>query len=437
MTSAVDLQTRLERAQGHGRLPSVVAGVFEEGRLTWTGSAGQLPEVPPADLQYRIGSITKTLVAVCILRCRDGGLLSLDDPIGRFIPETGYAAATVGSLLAHVSGMQSEPAGPWWERSPGRSVPDLLAANDGSAAVVPPGAGADTYFHYSNLGFALLGEALARVRGASWWEVVEAELLRPLGMSRTTYHPQAPHAHGLSVDHFTGTLTDEPHQDTEAMAPAGQAWSTLTDLARWGDFLATGRPDLLARSTLDEMSAPRPPAPSYGLGLRTLAAAGRTLVGHTGSMPGFLASLFVDRSTRAGCVLLTNATTGVATERVPELLLGDEVPEAVEPWLPTAALPPRVAGLPGLWFWGNTAFELRWHNDRLRLSAPGDGRDADLFELRGERIVGVAGYHRGETLHVHRRADGSIGHLECATFVYTQVPYDRAVDIAGGHPPQQ
>ena len=85
-----------------------------------------------SDTQFRIGSITKTMTAVLVMQCRDDGLLDLDDPIKRFVPETGYASATVRSLLAHVSGMQSEPVGPWWERSPGIPVEELLAANDGS-----------------------------------------------------------------------------------------------------------------------------------------------------------------------------------------------------------------------------------------------------------------------------------------------------------------
>ena len=84
------------------------------------------------------------------------------------MPETGYADATVRDLLAHVSGMQSEPVGSWWERSPGVELDALLAANDGSGAVAGPG----EYYHYSNLGFALLGEAVARLRGATWWDVV-------------------------------------------------------------------------------------------------------------------------------------------------------------------------------------------------------------------------------------------------------------------------
>ncbi len=119
---SVSLDDRLSRLQGRGRLPSVVAGVLTDGSLTWVGGAGDVPG-PPDDTQYRIGSITKTLVAVAVMRLRDEGLLSLSDPIGRFVPETGYAASTVRDLLAHVSGMQSEPVGSWWERSPGVAVP--------------------------------------------------------------------------------------------------------------------------------------------------------------------------------------------------------------------------------------------------------------------------------------------------------------------------
>ena len=422
-----DLQTRLERIQGRGRLPSVVAGALTDGSLSWVGGAGEVAG-PPDDTQYRIGSITKTLVAVAVMRLRDEGLLALSDPIGRFVPETGYADATVHDLLAHVAGLQSEPVGSWWERSPGVELDVLLAANDGNGAVARAG----EYYHYSNLGFALLGEAVARVRGATWWDVVSGELLVPLGMTRTTYLPSAPHAQGYSVDHFHETLTEEPHQDTRAMAPAGQVWSTVSDLARWADFLATGHPDVLARSTLDEMATAQ--SPGYGLGLRLIEVDGRWLTGHTGSMPGFLASLFVDRETRRGSVLMTNAFSGQSMEAVPGAMLGDEEPEPVEPWRPSTAVPDVVRGLPGLWFWGNTALEMRWHHGLLRMHEPGDDEDAYEFEVRANGIVGTEGYHRGETLHAHRRPDGSVSHLVCATFVYTRIPYDPDVPIPGGHP---
>jgi len=415
------LQRRLEALQARGRLPGVVAGVLTDGQLTWTGTAG----AGDAAVQYRIGSITKTMTAIAVLQLRDEGRLDLDDPIGRFVPETGYAAATLRSLLSHTSGMQSEPVGSWWERSPGVDFATLSTANDGSGAVAPAG----EYYHYSNLGFALLGEAVARLRGATWWEVISQRLLGPLGMARTTYHPEPPTAQGYSVGHFAGTLAEEPHQDTGSMAPAGQAWSTVADLARWARFLADGHPEILAPETLREMSRPQAPAEVYGIGLRLVQQGGRLLVGHGGTMPGFQAGVFVDPDRRDGVVVLCNATTGLAYETAPATFLGatDEV-GAVPAWVPTERVPVEVGPTLGMWFWGNTAVELRWQNERLELRPLNSAEVSDAFELRDGRLVGVSGYHRGETLLVRPR------HLECATFVYTRTPYDPDVPVPGGHP---
>jgi len=414
-------QQRLGALQARGRLPGVVAGVLADGELTWTGAAG-MGEV---DEQYRIGSITKTLTAVAVLQLRDEGLVELDHPIGRYVPETGYAASTLRTLLSHTSGMQSEPVGSWWERSPGSDFDALVAANDGSGAV----AGAGEFYHYSNLGFALLGEAVARLCGASWWDVVRDRLLEPLGMSRTTYHPEAPLAQGYSVDHFAGTLTPEPHQDTGAMAPSGQAWSTVADLARWARFIADGNPEVLSAETLREMSRPQPPAAGYGLGFRCISQGGRMLVGHGGTMPGFMAGLFIDPQRRDGVVVLCNATTGLSYETTAATFLGatdDAV--AVPAWVPTERVPSEVVPVLGVWFWGNTAVELRWQNERLELRYLNSAEVSDAFELRDGHLVGVSGYHRGETLHVRPT------HLECATFVYTRTPYDREAPIPGPAP---
>ena len=236
------------------------------------------------------------MTAVLVMQCRDDGLLDLDDPIKRFVPETGYASATVRSLLAHVSGMQSEPVGPWWERSPGIPVEDLLAANDGSRSVFGPG----EHYHYSNLGYALLGEAVARLRGQPWFSLVQERVLGPLGMTRTSYLPEAPYATGLSVHHLEGTLTEEPLHDTGSMAPAGQLWSTLDDVARFAAFLAGGDPAVLADRTLAEMRQPVPPAVDYGLGIRLVPYADGVLAGHTGSMPGFQSVVFADPLSKTG-----------------------------------------------------------------------------------------------------------------------------------------
>lgn len=408
-------QAVLDRAQAEARLPSVVGATVHEGRLTWSGSAGDAVGV---DAQYRIGSLTKTFTAVLVLQCRDEGLLDLDDALGQHVPGAGYPDATLRQLLTHAAGMQAEPVGPWWERSPGVSADVLLAANDGTGQVLRRGSA----FHYSNLGFALLGQVVERLRGQDWWSLVRTRLVEPLRLDRTTYQPLVGgHASGRSVHHFAGTLSAEPHADTGAMAPAGQLWSTVTDLGRWIDFLATGHDQILARGTLAEMAQPGI-APDYGLGLRLLSDADRRLVGHTGSMPGFLATAFVDPVTRDGVVALCNATTGVSTDLLALSLLAGEEPFDGEPWQPSGHVPPQAEELLGLWFWGNTAHELRWTNQLLELRTIANPGLSDRFVLGPDRIRGVEGYLLGETLTVERAPDGSVAAWECATFRFTRSP---------------
>lgn len=415
-------QAVLDRYQAERRLPTILAGVLAGRELAWTGSAGA---ETTTDTQYRIGSITKPMTAVLVMQCRDEGLLDLDDPVVRFLPETGYGSATVRQLLAHVSGMQSEPVGAWWERSPGGAIADLLAANDGSGAVFGPG----EHYHYSNLGYGLLGEAVARLRGRPWFSLVRERVLDPLGMTRTSYLPEAPYAPGLSVHHLEGTLTEEPLHETGAMAPAGQLWSTLSDLARFATFIGEGSSAVLAERTLAEMRQPVPPAIDYGLGVRLAPYAAGVLAGHTGSMPGFQATAFADALNHVGVVALTNATTGFSGTELALALLGDRSPSYLAPWRPAEAVPDWARELLGYWYWGNSAYEVRWHQEQLEWRDLARGAVAEQFGLSGDRIVGLAGYHHGETLHVLRRDDGSVDHLECATFVYTRQPY--GADLTG------
>ncbi|MEQ6899804.1 serine hydrolase domain-containing protein [Nocardioides sp. YIM 152588] len=419
--------------QAAGRLPSVVGAVAERGSPAWWGRAGADP-APSPETAYRIGSITKTLTAVLVLQLAEAGEVDLDDPVGRFLPDAPHGGATVAGLLSHTAGLPSEPSGEWWERTPGTDRAALFSANAGRPAIADAG----ELYHYSNLGFALLGAVVEEAHGTSWWEAVRTRLLTPSGMAATAYLPPEGCAPGRSVDHFTGRLTAEPHADTGAMAPAGQLWSTPADLLVWAGVLAHGHPGILGEAWAARMREPVAPAVDYGLGVRLLRVGGRSWVGHTGSMPGFQASLFVDPATDDAVAVLANATTGLPSDRVPGLVLAVDPPAPPEPWRPTATLPVSLAGVPGLWFWGNTAYSLEWWGSDLRLRDVRTGEVGDRFVVAGDgadaRIIGSDGYHRGEGLTVHRDAAGAVAHLECATFVYTRTPYDPASPAPGGHP---
>jgi CubicO group peptidase (beta-lactamase class C family) len=433
------LLARLAAAQAGGRLPSVVAGVVRDGALVWADSYGG-PAVPgddPLDVQYRIGSITKTMTAVLVLQLVRDGRIGLDDPASVVLGDVGYADRSIRTLLAHSSGMQSEPVGSWWERSAGLSFDELVAANDGSGAVFPP----LQQFHYSNLGYALLGEVVARLQGGSWWACVQTLILDPLGLRRTSYLPSGAAAQGFSVHPYAGTLVEEPATDTGAMAPAGQVWATIHDLAAYAAFLATGHPDVLDESWLATAFTPQSGESgaglgyAHGLGFQMFPGGSGTLVGHSGSMPGFLAACLVDRRRRTGGVVLANATTGhspvaLATELLEELERCE--PTVARPWTPTVEVPPELEDVLGVWHWGNTAIVFAMEGDEL--VGRKDGEEKYRFRVVDGRIVGTSGYHAGETLHVVRRPDRSVSHLDIATFIHTRTPYDPDAPIPGGHP---
>src|SRR3954467_8778608 len=86
-TTAHRLLARTARVQRDGRAPGLVAGVVRDGGLAWSAAHGEGAE-PHRDVQFRLGSISKTIPAVVVLRLRDEGRLHLDDPLERHVPGT-------------------------------------------------------------------------------------------------------------------------------------------------------------------------------------------------------------------------------------------------------------------------------------------------------------------------------------------------------------
>ena len=233
------LAARTAEEQANHRLPSLAAGLVRRGTLVWSGGRGRIDgangPVPDADVQYRAGSITKTFVAAAVMRLRDEGKLDLSDPVGQYFDAADASRLTIGQVLSQTSGLRAETSGPWWERIPGSPFESLTQASLGPGARRHrPG----RQFHYSNVGFALLGRLVSTVRDKPWYDVIAGELLAPLGMTRTTLRPQPPHASGFAVHPHADLLLPEPEHDAAAMGPAGQLWTTVTDLARWASFLA-------------------------------------------------------------------------------------------------------------------------------------------------------------------------------------------------------
>jgi CubicO group peptidase (beta-lactamase class C family) len=297
--TADHLLRRVAQEQAQNRLPSLVAGVIRDAGMVWWGARGRVDgQLPTPDTQYRIGSITKTFIGVCVMRLRDEGKIALTDRISNHLPEVKETDATIAQLLSHSAGLQAETNGPWWERTPGAGWTELASSLDESTQPHRPG----SRFHYSNLGFGILGQLIAEMRGRSWEDVVGSELLGPLGMTRTTTRPEAPYAPGYAVHPWADVLLPEPEHDAGAMAPAGQLWSTLDDIGRWTAFLAGDTGEVLSPDTLAEMQEPQIVddgrdtswRAGYGLGVQVWNLDGTRYCGHGGSMPGFLATVRAD-----------------------------------------------------------------------------------------------------------------------------------------------
>lgn len=433
------LLTRIATEQASNRAPSLVAGVVRDGKLAWSGARGRVEgQVPDNDTQYRLGSITKTFIAVLVMRLRDEGKLALEDRVADHLPETEFGHLTIAQLLAHTSGITAESPGSWWERSKGDDWAALDASITADELKLRPGA----RFHYSNVGYGGLGELVARLRGSTWLDVLREEILQPLDMPRTTAHPEGKAAGGWAVHPFADVVLPEPTPDAGAMAPAGQLWSTVTDLARWTAFTAGDTGDVLAPDTVAEMqeTATVDDADTwtmgYGLGFQLIRQKGRRYAGHTGSMPGFVACSLVDTATKTGALAMANTTSGVPilTVALDLIAIADEQePPLPQEWQPSDSDPALLA-LTGLWHWGPAPFHLRIQANGWLELAPvsGVGRKSRFRPAGTDTWEGLDGYYAGETLRVGRGPHGTPQHLNLATFIFTRTPYDPDAPIPGG-----
>lgn len=436
MTRLTDATTRafhrhLADAQRDARLPSLSAAVWQRGEEVAVHRAGD-PEPGPAT-QYRIGSITKPFNAILVLQLRDEGRLCLDDPLDDHLPGTPVGDVTIGDLLTHRSGLRREPPGEFWEATPGSSG-GALVAGLGKEDVSPRARGVG---HYSNLGFALLGLVVARLRDLPWAEALDRHVLRPLELRDTTYLPREPHARGLRVDPLTQAAIPEPAPDTGAMAPAGQLWSTPGDLGRFGSFLADPVAEVLAPATVEEMCRPHVVldpdgwTAAHGLGLQLFRRGELVTVGHGGSMPGFLAGLAVHRASGVVGSFCTNAwQPGLRAPLSLDLvdLVVDDLARDAAPWAAQPA-PAELRELLGVWWWRGIQHLLHVRHGALHLRRAADtrGAGATRWEPEGpDRYVGVSGPDLGERLEVVRTPAGEVAHLVAGGWRYTRDPDDPA-----------
>ena len=305
---------------------------------------------------------------------------------------------------------------------------------------------AGSRLHYSNVGFALLGEVVARLRGAPWEQVLQERILDPLGLSRTGVAPSDPAADGWAVHPHADVLLREPAVDIGAMGPCASAVVERRRSRAVVDVpVRAGRSVRGCRAELRKRWRRCVSPPPWWTG--TLGTPDSVSVcSYTASMggawwdtearyPGSSASVWAEPDTGDGVVVLTNSTSGVPVGEVADdllRLLADREPALPAPWQP-APVEAAVLELAGTWYWGPTAFTVTVVGSAdLRLAAPGSSRTSTFHPAGRDTWIGQDAYYAGETLRAVRDQDGRLRHLDVATFVFTREPYEPAAAIPGG-----
>jgi D-alanyl-D-alanine carboxypeptidase len=350
-------------------LPGVAAGIVADDGLAWFSGQGRADlqrSHPPTERSLaRVASVTKTFTATAVLQLRDRGLLSLDDPLELHLPEfaavqeTGgrRADVTIRRLLTHRSGLLTESPPTHWDGPDGPDFPTLdavLAALPETSVVIP----ADWASKYSNLAFGLLGEVVARLSGRSYAEHVQAEIFDRLGMTDSTFEPDARHLRLAMTGYAPGEYEDRPSPAPTAslrgMTAAGQLHTNVRDLAKWVAFQLRGHGRtsdgwrILSEASHEASFQPLYVDPDFIAGQclawRVTRLGEHVFHNHGGSVHGFNTSVGFHRPSRVGVIVLMNLwPTTAAGELALDLLETAIGGPAARSWARTDAPPPEAA----------------------------------------------------------------------------------------------
>lgn len=388
------LARRIDReGQGVG----IAVGIVEAaGRRTVVHGVRDLVarHAVTAGTLFEIGSITKVYTSLLLADMAARGECGLDEALGALLPAALMLPwrgrpIVLRDLASHGAGLPSidaqvanaDPRDPYAGYGT-RRLFDALAR-------IEPRDEPGTAYAYSNLGAALLGQALALRAGLPYEELVARRILRPLGLERTAFSATPP---ALRADLATGhdaARQPVPHWNFEAFAPAGALRSCVEDqlafLAAHLGFMS---------SPLDEavraMRLPRRPTGTDGLevalGWHVLRDAEGEIFWHNGGTGGFRGFAGIDPARGVGVVVLSNLSSPIGVDDLGLHLLrpASRLRPAPNPRVEVAGDPARYDGFAGRYRIA-PGFEIAVRRDGERLF--GQATQQSAFELfaEGER----------------------------------------------------
>lgn len=300
------------------RATGMAVGIIERGRrrviVYGKQDSGDARSVT-ANTLFEIGSVTKVFTALLLADMVYRKVLQFDDPVDRYLPagfhtpQRNGRAITLADLATHTSGLPYFPFSVITTPNPieamGRfSTSDLRSWLASLTLSQDPGA----QWEYSNVGYGLLGLALANQAGTTYDALLNRRIIGPLSLKDTTLHPTGEATRRLAAGHDS-KLAPIPPIDIGIFAPAGALRSTVEDMLSFlGALLPNSRSPLQAPAQL--LLSIRRPAPAAGgeqaLGWDVVTETD-PFVAKDGVTAGQAASIVLDVPKRTGVVVLSNA----------------------------------------------------------------------------------------------------------------------------------
>jgi CubicO group peptidase (beta-lactamase class C family) len=301
--------------------------VFQGNDLLWCKGFGwaNIEQQIPADVEsvYRIASLTKPFTSAALMVLVDQGVLALDDPVERVLPEirnvigyADYAPITFRQLASHMSGLAQEAELPnnvngpieQWEQKTLECIPTTRFE-------YPPG----ETFLYSNIAFCYLGLAIQRASGKPYMELIHHLILDPLGMAQSGFvltpsmkaHLAEGYAHRDDGSINAETPAKE-HAGRGCKVPAGGLYTTPGDLTRFYAALTGTSPVALfsekSRSEMLKVQALKDENERYSLGLHiAIEPDGSHLLSCGGNIAGYAVRSAFDPVSTLGLFIFRNS----------------------------------------------------------------------------------------------------------------------------------
>jgi len=322
------------RAMKDWRVPGLAMAVAKDGKIVIERGYGvrQLGQPAPVDSHtlFAIGSTTKAMTAALVGMLVDDKLLDWDDPVVKHLPwfqlkdPAVTRELTVRDLLTHRGGLGNADY-LWYGQS--NSTEEILKR----VRLIEPAYSVRSNFIYQNIMYAAAGAVIEAAGHKPWAETIRLRIFEPLGMRDSIATAATLKAHSnVAAPHdiVGGQVRVIENMSVDPVASAGAVWSSVSDMARWMQFLldggrigGSGGKRLIGEATFAELFKPQTIAPfdmypttsvvkphwmTYGLGWFQQDYRGRAVDFHTGSIDGMIAIHGLMRDDRLGVYVLAN-----------------------------------------------------------------------------------------------------------------------------------